>query len=68
LTSLFFSLPQIIALAGKSKSYAERLFDFPEVGPLQPADARYALQAPVQAQGASFTDEALDEKTVETAA
>jgi hypothetical protein len=54
-------LPQIIALAGKSKSYAERLFDFLEVGPLQPADARYALQAPVQAQGASFTDEALDE-------
>jgi hypothetical protein len=35
-------LPQLVALAGRSKSYAERLFQFPEVGALQPADAAAA--------------------------
>jgi hypothetical protein len=27
-------LPQLLALAGNAKSYAERLFDFPQIGPL----------------------------------
>jgi hypothetical protein len=54
-------LPQIIALAGKSKSYAERLFDFPAVGALAPDHARNALQAPVQKQGATFTNSAIRE-------
>ena len=54
-------LPQIIGLAGKSKSYAERLFDFPAVGALAPPDATNALQAPVQKQGARFTDDAIME-------
>jgi hypothetical protein len=54
-------LPQLVGLAGKSKSYAERLFVYPEVGPLQPEDARKALQEPVLAQDVKFTDEALDE-------
>lgn len=31
---------------GNAKSYAERLFDFPELGPLEPADARQAIEAP----------------------
>lgn len=52
-------LPQIIALAGKSKSYAERLFDFPPVGPLSAEDAVSALQVPVQKQGVFFEDEAI---------
>jgi hypothetical protein len=54
-------LPQIIGLAGKSKSYAERLFDYPAVGALAPPDATNALQAPVQKQGARFTDDAIME-------
>ena len=33
LTLVGAGLPQIVALTGKSKSYAERLFDFPVVGP-----------------------------------
>ncbi len=37
-------LPQVIGLAGKSKSYAERLFDYPNVGQLSDIDARRALQ------------------------
>jgi hypothetical protein len=54
-------LPQLVALAGRSKSYAERLFTFPEVGALQPVDAAEAVQEPVQEQGVQFTEEALQE-------
>ncbi len=54
-------LPQLLALAGNAKSYAERLFDFPFVGPLTPADARTALSKPVQAEGVAFEDDALEE-------
>jgi len=54
-------LPILPGLAGESKSYAERLFDFPEVGALAAEDARKALRDPAQAEGADFTDAALDE-------
>ena len=54
-------LPILPALAGESKSYAERLFNFPLIGALLPEDARKALQTPVQAEGAFFHEEALDE-------
>lgn len=54
-------LPQLVALAGRSKSYAERLFQFPQVGALQPVDAADALQEPAQEQGVRFTEEALQE-------
>lgn len=55
------ALPQLVAKAGRSKSYAERLFEFPEIGPLAPEDAREALDGPVSREGVSFTSEALDE-------
>jgi hypothetical protein len=54
-------LPQLPGLAGSAKSYAERLFDFPKIGPLARADARAALELPAQAQDVAFTDGALDE-------
>ncbi len=54
-------LPQLVALSGRSKSYAERLFQFPEVGALPPADAAAAVQEPVLAQGVHFSDAALEE-------
>jgi hypothetical protein len=54
-------LPQIVALTGRSKSYAERLFNFPEVGALKPSDARNALQSPVDKKGVIFAEEALEE-------
>lgn len=56
-------LPQLVGKAGRAKSYAERLFDYPELGPLKNADAKIALQEPVQKEGGgiSFTDEALNE-------
>jgi hypothetical protein len=54
-------LPQIVGLAGASKSYAERLFDYPPVGALAFEDARAALVAPAHTEGVVFTDDALDE-------
>jgi hypothetical protein len=53
-------LPQLPALAGDARSYAERLFDFPQIGSLSRDDARAALQIPANALDVSFTDEALD--------
>lgn len=54
-------LPQLVGQTGRAKSYAERLFEFPEVGPLAPDDARLALQTPAARRGVSYTDDALDE-------
>lgn len=52
-------LPQVAALAGEAKSYAERLFDYPEVGPLKPEAARSALLDPITEEGESISPEAL---------
>jgi hypothetical protein len=53
-------LPQLPGLAGDAKSYAERLFEFPEIGSLSREDARAALLIPAQHQGVDFTDHALE--------
>lgn len=52
-------LPQLAALAGEAKSYAERLFDFPEVGPLDENAASEAIRSPIQREGADITASAL---------
>ena len=52
-------LPQLAGLAGEAKSYAERLFDYPEVGPLPDQDALEALALPIQREGQEITEEAL---------
>lgn len=54
-------LPILPALAGESKSYAERLFQFPYIGPLSANDTMKALQDPVKMSGVEFTKDALDE-------
>ena len=54
-------LPQLVGKAGRAKSYAERLFDYPELGPLKKEDAKSALQEPVKQEKVSFTQEAIDE-------
>ena len=54
-------LPIIPGLAGESKSYAERLFSFPDLGPLSKPDAIKALQDPVRAVGVEFQAQGLDE-------
>lgn len=53
-------LPQLRGRMGSAKSYAERLFDFPELGPLPPEATRQALANPVRDEGVAITDEALD--------
>ncbi|MEQ1951318.1 ATP-binding protein [Mesorhizobium sp. CN2-181] len=53
-------LPQTLALAGNSKSYAERLFRYPEVGALDDDAARRALREPARSEGADFTEQAID--------
>ena len=52
-------LPQVVGLAGRSKSYAERLLDYPEIGPLSETDAAKALAEPAERAGITFTAEAL---------
>lgn len=54
-------LPILSALAGESKSYAERLFSFPDIGALSATDATKALQDPAKAVGVAFKPAALDE-------
>ena len=54
-------LPQLTGLVGRSKSYAERLFDFPQIGPLEKEDAFLALQEPVRALDAKFDEDATEE-------
>jgi AAA ATPase domain len=53
-------LPQLPGLAGNAKSYAERLFDFPEIGSLEGGYAKAALEVPVRAQGVEFVGVALE--------
>lgn len=54
-------LPILPGLAGESKSYAERLFNFPNIGALSQADAAKALREPAQEAGVVFENAALDE-------
>jgi len=52
-------LPQIAELAGDAKSYAERLFKFPEIGVLSPGDAEQALVRPAAEEDVTYTQRAL---------
>ena len=54
-------LPILPRLAGESKSYAERLFSFPNIGALSEPDANKALQDPTRAVGVEFEAAALKE-------
>lgn len=53
-------LPQLRGRMGRAKSYAERLFDFPVVGPLSPDDARKAISKPASEEGVEIEPAALD--------
>jgi hypothetical protein len=53
-------LPQLRGRMGRAKSYAERLFDFPEIGALSPEEAKLAIAKPATTQGVDVTPEALD--------
>ncbi|HVT90738.1 MAG TPA: ATP-binding protein [Tepidisphaeraceae bacterium] len=53
-------LPQLAGQMGKAKSYAERLFDFPSVGPLTRESANRAIEKPANDQGVQVTAGALE--------
>jgi len=53
-------LPQLRGRMGEAKSYAERLFDFPTIGPLPPEAARLAIEKPLADNGVQITPEALE--------
>ena len=53
-------LPQLAGLSGNAKSYAERLFNFPTIGPLEDSAARVAIRQPIEDEGESINDDALD--------
>jgi hypothetical protein len=52
-------LPQIIALAGESKSYSERLFKYPTIGALSNEDARLAIVKPAKDEGVEYSEAAI---------
>jgi hypothetical protein len=58
---LFFGagLPQVAALSGNAKSYAERLFDYPPLGPLDHEAACTAIKNPINDERESINDDAL---------
>jgi hypothetical protein len=59
-------LPQLRGRTGRAKSYAERLFEFPEVGPLPPEAAALAISKPAREAGVEFEEEALERIVRET--
>lgn len=61
LVLLAAGLPILPGMAGDSKSYAERLFNFPEIGALSEEDAIKALREPAEDAGVAFKPEALAE-------
>jgi hypothetical protein len=52
-------LPQLPGQMGRAKSYAERLFNFPEIGPLDPVAAGVAIAKPLENQGVAIEESAL---------
>ncbi len=61
LTVVGAGLPQLVGQAGRAKSYAERLFEYPEVGPLSNSAAKLALTKPAQNFGVIYEESALQE-------
>ncbi len=59
-------LPQLPGKMGRAKSYAERLFDFPQIGPLSTNAATLAITKPAEKEGVVFEPGALDRILRET--
>ena len=61
-------LPQLVGRAGRAKSYAERLFEYPEIGQLSDDEARKALVAPARDRDVDYEAGALREILSQTGA
>ncbi len=53
-------LPQLRGKMGRAKSYAERLFDFPEIGALSREAARTAIVKPANDRGVEVNNDAFE--------
>lgn len=53
-------LPVMYELAGETKSYAERLFSYPNLQPLSRTDAKEAIRIPIEEANESIEEEALN--------
>ena len=67
ITMVGAGLPQLRGRLGKAKTYAERLFEFPEIGALSHEDAKRAIAKPARAEGVEIEDDALNEIVESTA-
>ncbi len=54
-------LPSIRALVGKSKTYAERMFNYAEIGALEEADVDAAITIPLNNNGLDIDPDAISE-------
>src|SRR3990167_9367882 len=61
-------LPQLVGQAGRAKSYAERLFEYPEIGPLNEFAAKKALEIPAEKLHVQYDKDALVEILAQTQA
>ena len=52
-------LPLLVKLSGNAKTYAERLFEYPDIGPLDYTEAKRALAKPAARANVNFEDEAI---------
>ncbi len=59
-------LPQLRGRMGRAKSYAERLFEFPDVGALPDDAARLAIEKPMREQRVRIETSALDRIVADT--
>ena len=61
ITLVAAGLPQLLGQMGRAKSYAERLFEFVPIGPLDAEAARRALRVPAQNEGADYEEGGITE-------
>ncbi|MBI1860926.1 MAG: ATP-binding protein [Deltaproteobacteria bacterium] len=59
-------LPQLVGQAGRAKSYAERMFEYPQIGPLSESAATTAIVKPASDLGIKYEDGALREILAQT--
>lgn len=59
-------LPQLVGQAGRAKSYAERLFQYPEIGALTSDSAKIALTVPAKKLNVEYENLALEEILLQT--
>ena len=59
-------LPSLVRFSGNAKTYAERLFEYPEIGPLDSTEAKRALVIPAIRENVEFEEDAISEVVSQT--